>query len=318
MSLKTVSVHRISRLTMFVGACGVACSLATAALSEEATQRATLYLTYSLQIVARSTPTSDPTCPIKQLVEGAGETNLLGPVHDVQSDCIQEDGTITQGVFTLTGATLAGGLPGGDDSDDSISGQYKAHLVPTIASVLSNPPAGYWLIYGEVCVSGGTGKFAGVINDCPTSDRPGQYYPARLTVDLTVGQANVFATVPVNSRGEIPIAANDPTVIDPATGMPLQIAAVSIPAGRAAVAIPAHSARPNADALVSTLAGAKPSTSVPPPPSCGLGARCSATHRCCVGLCGTEGKCCDLPYVGQYCTLSVQCCYGSCINHRCG
>ena len=83
-------------------------------------------------------------------------------------------------------------------------------------------------------------------------------------------------------------------------------------------ATPAHSTSRNAEALVSTLAGAKPSTSNAAQQSCGLGARCSATHRCCVGLCGTEYKCCDLPYVGQYCTLSVQCCYGSCINHRCG
>jgi probable HAF family extracellular repeat protein len=90
------------------------------------------------------------------------------------------------------------------------------------------------------------------------------------------------------------------------------------PFGRTHAVVPAHSTRANATALVSGLAGAKPSRSNAAQQSCGLGAYCDATHRCCVGLCGTERKCCDLPYVGQYCTLNVQCCYGSCINHRCG
>ena len=75
---------------------------------------------------------------------------------------------------------------------------------------------------------------------------------------------------------------------------------------------------PDADALASLFASKHLSTSNAAQQSCGLGARCSKTQHCCVGLCGTEYKCCDLPYVGQSCTLSVQCCYGSCINHRCG
>jgi hypothetical protein len=75
---------------------------------------------------------------------------------------------------------------------------------------------------------------------------------------------------------------------------------------------------PDAGALASLFASKHPSTSNAAQQSCGLGARCSKTQHCCVGLCGTEYKCCDLPYVGQSCTLSVQCCYGSCINHRCG
>jgi hypothetical protein len=65
------------------------------------------------------------------------------------------------------------------------------------------------------------------------------------------------------------------------------------PFGRTLAVVPAHSTRPNADALVSTLAGAKPGTSNPPPPSCGsLGARCSTKSQCCTGLCSARtGRC---------------------------
>jgi hypothetical protein len=58
-------------------------------------------LTYTVQVAVQNTPTSDSKCPLKQLVEGAGLTNLLGPVHDVQSDCAHPDGTVDQGVWLL-------------------------------------------------------------------------------------------------------------------------------------------------------------------------------------------------------------------------
>ena len=62
------------------------------------------------------------------------------------------------------------------------------------------------------------------------------------------------------------------------------------PFGRAPSVIPPHSTSPTADALVSALAGAKPSTSNPPPPSCRpLGARCRPGVSCCGGLCGPKG-----------------------------
>ena len=119
------------------------------ALSQEPESPRASKLSYSLQVTSKVRPTSDPACPLKLLIEGVGLTNLLGPVRDVQSHCIRQDGTLDHGVFTFAGAAL-GGLPGGDDSSDTISGQYRAHLVPSLTSVLSNPPAGYWLGYGEV------------------------------------------------------------------------------------------------------------------------------------------------------------------------
>jgi probable HAF family extracellular repeat protein len=88
------------------------------------------------------------------------------------------------------------------------------------------------------------------------------------------------------------------------------------PFGRAPSVIPAHSTRPNADALVSTLAGAKPSTSNAAPQSCqSLGAACGRTGPyCCKGsLCGPHGTCCDKPFHGMACTSSAQCCSGVCV-----
>jgi hypothetical protein len=157
-------------------------------------------LTYSLQTISQTTPTSDPNCPLKVSIDGAGLTNLVGPVHDEQSHCVQADGTIDHGAFTFTGAALGGGLPGGHDSGDSISGQYRAHSVPTLASQLSNPPGGIWLIYGEVCTWKGTGKFVGVVDDCPTATSPGRFVPARGTVDFNTGQATIFGTMAVRFK----------------------------------------------------------------------------------------------------------------------
>jgi hypothetical protein len=92
------------------------------------------------------------------------------------------------------------------------------------------------------------------------------------------------------------------------------------PFGRAPAAIPAHSTSPTADALVSALAGAKPSTSNPPPPSCKpLGARCSRTGpSCCGGICGPFQTCCDRPLHGMGCNSNAECCQGLCLNHMCG
>jgi hypothetical protein len=39
--------------------------------------------------------------------------------------------------------------------------------------------------------------------------------------------------------------------------------------------------------------------------------------QCCSRLCGWHGTCCQLPFRGQYCTASIQCCSGLCLNHRC-
>lgn len=158
-------------------------------------------LTYSLQATTLLTVNpSDVTCPLKVVVDGAGLTNLLGPVHDTQSHCINPtNGNVEQGVFTLTGATLGGSAPGGVDSHDSVIGHYSAHSVSTPNSVFpSSPtasPGGYWLIYGQVCTAGGTGKYAHVRNECPTDTSPGRFVPARGSVDYDSGQVNVYGTM---------------------------------------------------------------------------------------------------------------------------
>jgi hypothetical protein len=192
-TITTIGDCRFSRLIMLLWALGAGSVVTTTALSDEPAPPGARTLTYSLQVITKGMPTSDPACPLKVLIEGAGLTNLLGPIHDVQSHCAQEDGTVDNGVFTFTGAAL-GGLPGGDDSGDSITGQYRAHLMPSLASQLSNPPAGYWLTYGEVCIWKGTGKYVDIINDCPQSGSSGRFFPARLTLDFNTGQANVFGT----------------------------------------------------------------------------------------------------------------------------
>jgi hypothetical protein len=158
-------------------------------------------LTYSLQATTLLTVNlSDVTCPLRVVVEGAGLTNVLGPIHDSQSHCINPtNGNVEQGVFTLTGAKLGGNAPGGVDSQDSVIGHYSAHAVPTPNSIFpSSPtgsPGGYWLIYGQVCTAGGTGKFAHVRNECPTDTSPGHFVPARGTLDYDSGQANIYGTM---------------------------------------------------------------------------------------------------------------------------
>jgi hypothetical protein len=158
-------------------------------------------LTYSTQATTQLTVNlSDVTCPLKVVVEGAALTNLLGPIHASQSHCINPtNGNVEQGVFTLSGASLGGSAPGGVDSQDSIIGHYSAHTVPTFNSVFpSSPtgsPGGYWLIYGQVCTAGGTGRYAHVRNECPTGTSPGHFVPARGTLDYHSGQANVYGTM---------------------------------------------------------------------------------------------------------------------------
>lgn len=164
-----------------------------------------LRLTFSLQATSEVVLTGDATCPLKLVIDGAGLTNLLGPIHDNASHCIRADGSADHGLFKFTGATL-NGAPGGADSQDSISGQYLAHIVPTPRSVFPTTPAGspggYWLIYEEFCVLGGTGKFANIANDCPTSMGPGRFFPARGSVDLDTGQANIFGAARVHLDSE--------------------------------------------------------------------------------------------------------------------
>ena len=158
-------------------------------------------LTYSVQATTLLTVNHDDVnCPLKVVVEGAGLTNLLGPVHDSQSHCINPtNGNVEQGVFALIGAKLGGSVPGGVDSQDSVIGHYSAHAVPTPNSVFpSSPtasPGGYWLIYGQVCTAGGTGKYAHVRNECPTDTSPGHFVPARGSVDYDSGQANIYGTM---------------------------------------------------------------------------------------------------------------------------
>jgi hypothetical protein len=196
-TLDPASIRGITIIIKTLGAFAAACAAVPVALSAEPALTGAVKLSYSLQVITKALPpTTDPACPVKVLVDGTGLTNLLGPIHDEQSHCPHEDGTLDNGVFTFTGAAL-GGLPGGDDSGDSITGKYRAHVVPSVGSELTNPPGGYWLGYGEVCIWKGTGKFAGVINDCPTASSPGQFFPARLSVDFDTGQASIFGTAVV-------------------------------------------------------------------------------------------------------------------------
>jgi len=146
-----------------------------------------------------STP-ADLTCPVRLIVEGAGLTNLLGPIHDDASHCDRPDGSADHGLFTFTGANLSG-RAGGGDSEDSISGQYFAHLLPTVSSVVptpTSPARGYWLVYEEFCISMGTGKYARIADDCPTSTNPGRFYAARGSVDLDTGQASIYGSAIVH------------------------------------------------------------------------------------------------------------------------
>lgn len=177
----------------------------TTARSQNLATANELRLTLSAQLTSEVVPNADATCPLKLVIEGAALTNLLGPVHDNASHCIRADGSADHGLFVLTGATL-GGQPGGDDSEDSIAGQYVARIVPTKRSVIpatpGSSPGGYWLVYEEFCISKGTGKYVGIGNDCPTSTSPGHFFAARGSVDFDTGQVNIFGTALVHLTSE--------------------------------------------------------------------------------------------------------------------
>lgn len=175
----------------------LALGLGITARSQDAFPADEMRLTFSIQVTTKGVLTGDPTCPFKLVIEGVALTNLLGPVHDNASHCVRADGSADHGVFTFIAAAL-GGPPGGEDSQDSITGQYVAHVVPTANSVFpatpASPPGGYWLVYEAFCVWKGTGKYAAIANDCPTSTSPGRFFPARGSVDFDTGQANIYGT----------------------------------------------------------------------------------------------------------------------------
>jgi hypothetical protein len=183
----------------------LALGMATTARSQDASWAQGLRLTFSVQVTTEVVPNADPTCPLRVVIEGTGLTDLLGAVHDIASHCVGPDGLAENGRFTFTGATLVG-PPGGGDSEDSISGQYIAHIVPTAQSVIpttpSSSPGGYWLVYEEFCISQGTGKYARIANDCPTPTSAGRFYAARGSIDFDTGQANIYGSARVHLASE--------------------------------------------------------------------------------------------------------------------
>jgi len=182
----------------------LALGLVSIARSQDTFMGGELRLTFSLQATSEVMPTGDSTCPLKLMIQGVGLTSLLGPIRDEASHCVRSDGSADHGLFTFTGATLSG-PPGGGDSEDTISGQYVARLLPTLKSVLptpTSPPGGYWLVYEAFCISKGTGKYAHIANDCPTVTKPGRSFAARGSVDLDTGQANIYGTALIHLTWE--------------------------------------------------------------------------------------------------------------------
>jgi len=101
------------KVLIVLGATIAASTAMTAPLADEdGDSSQSLRLAYSIQATSKTTPTSDPTCPLKVVVSGAGLTNLLGPIHDEQSHCAQLDLTQDHGVVTFTGASLGGAARG--------------------------------------------------------------------------------------------------------------------------------------------------------------------------------------------------------------
>ena len=177
----------------------------TTAQSQNTVLADELRLTFSAQLTSEVVFNADATCPLKLEIEGAALTNLLGPVHDNASHCIRADGAADHGLYTFTGATLSGPT-GGEDSEDSITGQYLARIIPTARSIIpptpASSPGGYWLIYEEFCIWKGTGKYVHIANDCPTSTSPGRFFPARGSVDFDTGQVNIYGTALVHLASE--------------------------------------------------------------------------------------------------------------------
>jgi hypothetical protein len=107
-------------------------------------------------------------------VVGAGDATFLGPVVVEQSHCVRADGSFFGGVFRLMNA-----------DGRTIRGRYFGHLEPTFNSTFP-PPAGPWLINGNVCISGGNG--GDIDNDCSAH----RYEPARGITNLSTGEATIF------------------------------------------------------------------------------------------------------------------------------
>lgn len=193
----------IRSLFIFLGVGACALTAGSVALADAPRARAsTVEMTYALQATSEVTPTADPACPLTLVIVGSGHADLLGVIHDEQSHCLRNDGTFDGGIFTFTAAVLDAS-PGGADAADTVVGKYRGRLVPalpTSKSVFTNPPGGYWLIYGEVCIWKGTGRFAGIVNDCPAPGSAGHFFPARGTTDLDTGQANIFGSAIVIIR----------------------------------------------------------------------------------------------------------------------
>ena len=115
-------------------------------------------------------------------VIGSGDASFLGSVIDEQSHCVRADFTFFNGRFTLTNA-------GGE----IIAGRYFGQLAPTFNSTFleNTPPAGQWLILGNVCIEGGTvGRIEG---DCEQR----RYHPARGITNLNTGDATIFLDQPI-------------------------------------------------------------------------------------------------------------------------
>jgi hypothetical protein len=109
-------------------------------------------------------------------VIGAGKASILGPVVDEQSHCVRADFSFFDGRFTLTNA-----------EGNTISGRYFGQLVPTFNSTfpLDAPPGGQWLVFGNVCIEGGS---VGIEDDCQLR----HYQPARGITNLNTGDATIF------------------------------------------------------------------------------------------------------------------------------
>lgn len=86
------------KVLIVLGATIAASTAMTAPLADEdGDSSQSLRLAYSIQATGKTTPTSDPTCPLKVVVSGAGLTNLLhgGSVSATSL------GAGTGGVFTV-------------------------------------------------------------------------------------------------------------------------------------------------------------------------------------------------------------------------
>jgi hypothetical protein len=46
------------------------------------------------------------------------------------------------------------------------------------------------------------GRFAAVVNDCPTATSPGRFAPVRVTVDFNTNLASVFGSMAVRFKDE--------------------------------------------------------------------------------------------------------------------